>query len=441
MTEVEPSQTIELDETQAFEHGPPGDRAKLDIAETLPGRTFDRYTIDSFLGKGGMAWVFLAKHNSLQRPCAVKILSPDLHRRDASFLDMFIAEARSAASVVHPNIVTVHDVGQLDEYSYIELEYVVGQSLQEILKDAGQLSPFRATYLLAQACEGLAEAHRHDLIHRDFKPSNVLVNDRDRAKLADFGLAKRVSADATSQGQSLTGTPYFMAPELFAGEASTRRSDVYAVGVSYYYLLTGQFPFVDRKLSQLAGKHANEPVPDARLLNPRLPAEVIAAIEACMAKDVGARPEDGQAVYDMLMKVYRQLRELSSLVDEAMAGSDVSWTQQEEAIELVAPLEGGRSQRVRVESCKDGPWQEEIVRVFSVCCPISEHYFRRALELNADITHGSVAIDTVDGTPCFVMINSYPRATCDAEEIRRSVLDIAKWADEVERILTGEDKY
>jgi serine/threonine-protein kinase len=253
-------------------------------------------------------------------------------------------------------------------------------------------------------------------------------------------LAKRVSAD--DHGASLlTGTPYFMSPELFSGQSSTIRSDVYAVGVSYYYLLTGQFPFLDRKLGQLAAKHANEPIPDPRELCPDLPAEVVAVVESCMAKNPADRPEDGEAVHDLLMSVYRRLRDLPSLVGDALQGTDLAWSTEEDAIQIVASLEGGRSQRVRVELCHDGPWQEETVRVYSVCCPVSESYYRRALELNADITHGSIAIETVGGTPCYVMINSYPRGTCDAEEIRRSVLDIAKHADQIEQVLTGEDRF
>ena len=176
-------------------------------------------------------------------------------------MDLFLAEARAAASLVHPHIVTVHNIGQSGSLHYIELEYVPGQTLQQLVQAAGKLDAYSATDLLSQACSALAEAHRCGVVHRDFKPSNILVHRNGQAKLADFGLAKRVSGGG-SLDDSLAGTPYFMAPELFRTRPASKASDVYAVGVSYYYLLTGEFPYVERNVGKLAEKHANAPVPD-----------------------------------------------------------------------------------------------------------------------------------------------------------------------------------
>jgi len=414
----------------------------VDIGRQLVGKRFDSYTIEEFVGKGGMAWVFRAKHNTLHRHCAIKILCPDLRSRNDEFINMFIAEARAAASVVHPHIVTVHNIGEADSNHYIELEYVAGQSLRHVLQSAEKLDPIRATGFLVEACSALAEAHRCGLIHRDFKPSNILVGPHDCAKLADFGLAKRISSDqAGGLAEAITGTPYFMAPELFDGVAASKRSDVYAVGVSYYCLLTGRFPFVDRNLINLAEKHAAEPVPDPRVHCPDLPDGAIDLLNRCMAKRAKDRPADGEALYEELRVVSRRLRDIKSLVAEAVGEMDASCQVERDRIVITVPLSKGRSQRVYVEETTSGPWSEELVKIYSLCCRVDESYFRRALELNANVSHGSLAIEELEGEPFFVMVNSYPRATCDPEEIRHSVRDIANWADEVEYALTGEDRH
>ena len=409
------------------------------FARALIGRCFDSYTIEAFVGKGGMAWVFRARHNTLERPCAIKVLSPAL-RRSQAFLDMFLAEARAAASVVHPHIVTVHNIGQADANHYIELEYVDGPSLQWIVRTEGPLDPLRATHFLRGACAALGEAHRRGLIHRDFKPSNILVGPRDFAKLADFGLAKRIASGRPRRApDTLTGTPYFMAPELFEGEPASRQSDVYAVGVSYYYLLTGRFPFLDRSLVGLAEKHASEPVPDPRRACPELPDAVADLLNRCLAKRAADRPPDGQALCEALSAIARRLRDLRSLVAEALHELDVAWRAEGNRIAVTVRLPHGRSQRVDVEEVVAGPWQEELVKIASPCCPVDDSYLRRALELNATIAHGCLAIEEFEGQPFFVMTRAYPRATCDPEEIRSSVEDIAQWADRVEQLLTGRD--
>jgi eukaryotic-like serine/threonine-protein kinase len=291
---AESDATTELAETACYEFAR-ADGSASDLRPEFLGRSFECYTIDAFLGKGGMAWVFRARHNALQRACAIKILCPRVQQRTLDSLELFLAEARAAASVVHPHIVTVHNIGQIGEYHFIELEYVPGRALQTILDETGQLPPLRATELLLQSCSALAEAHRHGLIHRDFKLSNILVGPEDFAKLADFGLAKRLDDEPgpqTSPSQ-LAGTPYYMAPELFAGQPAGTTSDVYAAGVSYYYLLTGKLPFPEHSLAQLVRMHREQPPPDPRSCCPDLPAEVVALLERCLAKNPADRPSDG----------------------------------------------------------------------------------------------------------------------------------------------------
>ncbi|MBC8872523.1 MAG: protein kinase [Planctomycetes bacterium] len=440
MTACDEAPTLDLAETAAgtIEDNRP---ISTDISRHLVGRQFASYTIESFLGKGGMAWVFLARHNTLHRPCAIKVLSPELRSRDDSFLDMFIAEARAAASVIHPHIVTVHNIGQANSFHFIELEYVPGESLQHVVKREEKFDSSRATRFLVQACSALAEAHRHDLIHRDFKPSNILVGSRDFAKLADFGLAKRISSDQSEDSdESLTGTPYFMAPELFRRVPATRQSDMYAVGISYFYLLTGQFPFVDRKVMRLAAKHAAAPIPDPRVQCPELPEGVVDLVNRCMAKNPADRPADGQELQEELQVISRRLRDVKSLVVEAVSEMDASWESDGDRVTIDVRLPNERSQRVYVEETDCCPWSEQLLKIYSRCCPVDESYYRRALELNANICHGSLSIEKLEGQPFFVMGNTYPRSTCDPEEIRHSVQDVANWADRVELALTGQDQ-
>ncbi len=428
-------------ETVFFEHTA-ASQESTDLAQQYIGRTFDAYAVEAMLGRGGMAWVFRAQHEWLQRPCAIKILCPQLQQRSDEFLDKFIAEARAAASVVHPHIVTVHNIGQTGEHHYIELEYVPGRSLQSILRQRKRLPPLLAVELLLQSCSALAAAHRNGLIHRAFKPSNILITEDYQAKLSDFGLAKRIVAGGAQQvPETLAGTPPYMAPELFAGRRADARSDVYAVGVSWYYLLTGELPFAERNLRKLIDLHTHAAPPDPREQCAGLPDEVVQLIERCLAKRPEQRPKDADHLHAELREVYLGLRDIRSLVVEAMAAVDLKVESQGDRHVVNVPLEGGRQQRIYIEDQTEGPWDEHLVRIYSLCCPVQDSYFRKALELNADIAHGALAIDEVDGQPYFVMVNHYSRRTCGAEEIRRSVVNMSKWADQVEFALTGEDRH
>ena len=438
LTAYELAPTLDLDLTLPFE--PPVEaRPVPEPSEELVGKPFDCYTIESFLGKGGMAWVYRARHNTLYRPCAIKVLVPR-PGSGAAMVELFMAEARAAASLVHPHIVTVHNIGQNGSLHYIELEYVPGQTLQQMVQAAGKLDALPATEILAQTCSALAEAHRCGIIHRDFKPSNILVHRNGLAKLADFVLAKRVNVGKAA-GESLAGTPYFMAPELFRMRPASKASDVYAVGVSYYYLLTGEFPFVGRNVAALADKHACAPVPDPRERWPDVPGEAAELAMRCMAKRPEERPPDGVKLHRELRAISRNVCHLGKLVDAALRDLIVTRADEEHRITVSVPQPGGRSQRVCVEECVAPVGGERVVKIYSVCGPARPDYYRRALEMNARLCHGALGIEDVHGQPHFVMVNSFPRATCDPEEIRRSVQEISHWADEVERKLTATDRF
>ena len=414
----------------------------VDPLDTLLGKRLATYSIDSFLGKGGMARVYRGTHLMLERPCAIKVLNRALVERNPDYVRMFFAEARAAASLVHPHVVTIHTINHDDGLHLIEMEYVVGRSLQRLVEAQQRLEPIEALSLLVQIGSALSEAHRLGMVHRDIKPGNVLVTETGTAKLADFGLAKRVLLDGRgSPSESLAGTPYFMAPELFDGEQADPRSDVYAMGVTLFYLLTGRYPYVDRSLAELARKHAQEPVPDLTQLEPGVPSDAAAVVARSLAKRPADRYADASELHADLKAAYGGLRSLDSLIREALAGTNVEWQGSDERFGAIVRLDNGRSQTVRIEASRGGAIAQRIVKIYSVCAPAVESYFRRALELNAALPHGSIGIELVDGQAHFVMGNSYPRATCDAEEIRQSVISIGRHADEVEQALTAGDRH
>ena len=436
----EPDVTREWSETVCGQPEP-GAAPVGDLAQWFVGRSFQHYQVERFLGRGGMAWVFQARHQALERPCAIKILCPDLQQRTENSVQLFLAEARAAASVVHPHIVTVHHIGQIETYHFIELEYIAGPALQTLLDQQGCLPPVRATELLEQSCAALARAHRCGLIHRDFKPSNILVGEGDFAKLADFGLAKQLAHGQSATAGPLAGTPPYMAPELFDGQPASTASDVYAVGVSYFQLLTGRLPFLAGSLTEAIHKHRYQPAPDPRSIRPELTEQVAELVASCLAKRPADRPRNGQTLCELLHEVSLGLRDIRLLVDEAIRGLEAVVETWDPRLSVQVTLPGGRRQRVFIEDHTVGPWSEHLVKIYSLCCPSCDSYFRRALELNANISHGSLAIEQIDGQSYFVMINRYPRGTCEAADIRHSILDISRWADEVEQVLTGEDRH
>jgi eukaryotic-like serine/threonine-protein kinase len=409
------------------------------FAESLLSRNVGHYEIESLLGKGGMAWVFLARHNTLHRSCAVKVLCPELLGRKADSLDLFMVEARTAASLVHPHIVAIHNVGELESHHFIEMEYVPGSSLEQLISDRSSLSLLDATNFLMQTCSALAAAHRQGLAHRDFKPANILVRPDGTAKLADFGLAKQLTNEPETGNVGLAGTPQFMAPELFKGAHANQQTDIYAVGVSYYYALTGRFPFVEGTIAGLAQAHADQPFPDPRSFRKDFSDEAVAIIARCLAKKPEDRFEDSSELLSELQRLFNGMRDFPSLVNKALAGMSAELTSNAGRIIATVRLAEGRSQRVHIDVCPAQLGESRLIRISSICAPVDEAYFRRALEFNATMPHGALAIQNIDGEPHFVMLNSYLQATCEAEDIRRSVQEIARWSDNMEQILTGRD--
>ena len=286
------------------------------MSDPLVGRLLDgRYRVGPRIARGGMAGVYEATDLRLDRVCAVKVMHAGLGD-DEEFAARFVREARSAARLDHPNVVAVFDQGADDGTVFLVMEYVAGHTLRDVIRKESPMAPSRALALIEPVLSALAHAHRAKLIHRDVKPENVLIADDGRVKVADFGLAKAVSADTqhTATGGVLIGTVSYLAPELVVDGRSDARADVYAAGVLLYELLTGTKPHEGESPIQVAYKHVHEDVPPpSRLVRidgmPGLPAYVDALVARATARDLDQRPADAGVLLHQVHRVAQALRD------------------------------------------------------------------------------------------------------------------------------------
>ncbi|MGE0759419.1 MAG: serine/threonine-protein kinase [Pirellulaceae bacterium] len=415
-------------------------RGDTGLWENLDGTELGNYRIERFLGEGGMARVYLARHLTLERPCALKILRSPASDRAEQAAESFLAEARAAAALVHPHVVTIHNVGHDRGHHFIEMEYVDGRSLSSQLAEAGAFDFAEATRLMVEIGSALSLAHAHGMVHRDIKPANVLLNRSRLAKLADFGLAKRIHQAHADDGRILTGTPNYMAPELFDGAPADMRSDVYAMGVTYFQLLTGRLPFQGNTLVDLLQEIRQRPDYRSQDSCRGLPETAAQIVDRCLSADPDQRYDNAHTLLTDLRAAYGCLRSLDSLLRESLREASVAIAGSGNQFEVLVSLPNGRRQKVQVEIAAGVAVAEQVIRIVSVCGAADERHFQRALELNPSFPYGAVGIEMIHGAAHFVMTNVYPRATCDPEEIRHSVLGIAQHADDAERWLSHGDE-
>jgi serine/threonine-protein kinase len=241
-----------------------------------------------------MGTVFLAEHSLLRRPCAVKLIRPELARDDAAHA-RFEREVQAAAALTHPNTVQIYDFGQSDDGTlYYAMEYLPGESLDALIDREGAIAPARAVRILEQLCGALGEAHARGLVHRDVKPGNVMLCERggmlEVVKLLDFGsvVARGGPSDPRiTQAGMIVGTPAFMSPEQCRGEVDiTPLSDIYSVGALGYYLVTGREPFFRKPSAmEVMAAHIYEYPPPIQELRPDVPVELAVVLEKCLEKD------------------------------------------------------------------------------------------------------------------------------------------------------------
>lgn len=295
-----------------------------------PGLQLAQYSIIDRLGAGGMGQVFVASDTKLKRQVALKFLSPQ-YLSDDNFRARFIREAQSAAALNHPNIVTIYEVAESRNQVYIAMEYIEGQSLKEVI-DSRSIDVETNLRIMEQICDGLAAAHAIGLIHRDLKPQNIMIDRTKRIRILDFGLAKVQGDDQLTQAGTAIGTVNYMSPEQAAGGDADQRSDIFALGILFYELLSGQLPFKRGNMPATLHAIVHEPAPPLQQVAPQLPAYLQPVIDRALAK----QPDNRYQSVDQLLTEIRTLQNNLSMA--RMSNSVIYATEPRQVVRSLAVL-------------------------------------------------------------------------------------------------------
>jgi len=301
-----------------------------------------RYKLEAKLGSGGMSTVYLARDTTLDRQVAVKVMHREMSEQ-ADQLQRFRQEARAVAKLSHPNVVAVIDAGEDGGHPYIVFEYVEGETLKQRINRIGALDAQEALAYAIEIARGLTVAHARNMVHRDIKPQNVLIDAEGRAKLTDFGISRQLEQDGMTATGRVLGTTDYVAPEQAMGHPVDQRSDIYSLGVVLYEMLTGQVPFSADSQVGVAMKHVNEELPDVQQRRPELSAAAAMTVERATAKDPADRYQSVGELIDDLSTALE--------VEAARAGSTTG--EATSVLEAVPPAErklssGGRRSWVAV---------------------------------------------------------------------------------------------
>jgi serine/threonine-protein kinase len=258
-----------------------------------------RYKLEAKLGSGGMSTVYLAKDGTLDRAVAVKVMHREMSEQPEQ-LERFRQEARAVAKLSHPNVVAVIDAGEDGGHPYIVFEYVEGETLKQRIARVGALDTQEALAYAIEIGRGLTVAHARNMVHRDIKPQNVLIDAEGRAKLTDFGISRQLEQDGMTATGRVLGTTDYVAPEQAMGHPVDPRSDVYSLGVVLYEMLIGQVPFHADSQVGVAMKHVNEELPDVQQRRPEISAAAALVVERATAKDPAERYQEvGEMIDDL----------------------------------------------------------------------------------------------------------------------------------------------
>ena len=257
----------------------------------------ERYEIVKSIGEGGMANVYLAKDIILERNVAVKVLRGDLSA-DEKFIRRFEREAQSVSNLSHKNIVEVYDVGVEENEHYIVMEYIEGKTLKQLLKKRDSLTITEVIDIMTQLTDGIAHAHESYIVHRDIKPQNVMILDNGLIKITDFGIAMALNATQLTQTNSVMGSVHYLPPEQASGKGATIKSDIYALGILMYELITGNVPFKGDNAVEIALKHMKDKIPSIRKQNPAIPQSVENILLKAAAKNPRNRYESARDMHE-----------------------------------------------------------------------------------------------------------------------------------------------
>jgi eukaryotic-like serine/threonine-protein kinase len=268
----------------------------LELQQALAGR----YSLERELGRGGMGIVYLAREVRLDRPVALKLLPASLAAQ-RTLRERFLREARTAARLSHPHIVPIHAVDEVGDFVFMVMAYVEGMTLEQRVRERGPLPATDAARVLREVAWALAYAHAQGVVHRDIKPANILLEaGSGRALVTDFGIAHVSDSPALTSGAEVLGTAEYMSPEQASGEPVDGRSDLYALGVVGYYMLSGGVPFAGPTVAATLAKQITQVAPPLSSVAPAIPAQLAHAIERCLAKDPAARFDGGEQLAEAL---------------------------------------------------------------------------------------------------------------------------------------------
>lgn len=285
-----------------------GNERKGNRMRHLLGKTLGNYQLTRILGQGRMGIVYLANDKALLRPTALKLMAWSMENEsEQDPVKWFLSEARSVARISHPNVIQIYNIARHDKYRYIAMEYIDGESAERTLERDGRFTVSRATDILIQTCDALDAAHQAGVIHRDIKPANLLLRKDGVAKLSDFGMAMSSYTNTGFSATSRVGTPFFNAPETWAGRPASPASDIYALGVTYFLLLTGKLPFSAKNMDELRQAHLSQPALDPRVHVPDLPALCNAITSKCLSKNEYQRVASARELGNIARELYEQL--------------------------------------------------------------------------------------------------------------------------------------
>jgi len=294
------------DSTVVIEHDP-------QLFSKLQVELGDEYILEKELGRGGMAIVYLGRDARLGRKVAVKVLPPELtYGSRGSTIERFKREAQTAAKLDHPNIIPVYRVAPGGTLFWYVMKYLDGEPLDRVLEREGQLTVERTVAIVSQVAEALDYAHQNQVVHRDVKPANVVVDKKGRVTVTDFGIAKALDANTLTASGSIIGTPYYMSPEQCKGKRVGPAADQYSLAVMTYQMLGGHVPFTGESAVEIVHKHVADPVPPLGVLRPQLPEKVVAVVERGLAKT----PEER---FSTVAEFAKALKAVSEGIDVKMA--------------------------------------------------------------------------------------------------------------------------
>ena len=271
----------------------------------LIGKTLgNRYEVLEKVGNGGMATVYRAKDKTLGRNVAIKVLKEE-YANDQEFIKRFQIEAQSAASLSHPNIVSIYDVSNDEDIHYIVMELIEGKTLKDVIKNQGKLDWRESVEIASQIASGLSTAHKNHIIHRDIKPHNIIMTKDGLAKITDFGIAKAATSSTINANSSSMGSVHYFSPEHARGGYTDEKSDIYSLGIVLYEMVTGKLPFDGDSPVSIAMKHLKEPPVEPIELVPEIPKGLNDIILKALQKEVSSRYSNAQEMYNELQSILK----------------------------------------------------------------------------------------------------------------------------------------